>query len=192
MKNEVEAVEKKNYACVYGGAADKIDETIRNDIEKLGEIIAENGYSLVYGGGASGCMGAVANGVRKKNGYIMGITPHFIGEFEAIFDCDDTVMVESMSERKTLMEKQSDIFFIAPGGIGTLDEFFQILVLKYLGQTTAPIVVLNLNGFYNSLLKLIDDLVAFGATSEKIYELFDVVTEIDNSKISGFFTKTVG
>lgn len=185
-------MEKKNYACVYGGAADKIDETIRNDIEKLGEIIAENGYSLVYGGGASGCMGAVANGVRKNHGYIMGITPHFIGEFEAIFDCDDTVIVESMSERKTLMEKQSDIFFIAPGGIGTLDEFFQILVLKYLGQTTAPIVVLNLNGFYNSLLKLIDDLVAFGATSEKIYELFDVVTEIDDAKISGFFAKTVG
>lgn len=183
-------MEKKYFACVYGGAADKIDETIRKDIEKLGEIIAENGYSLVYGGGASGCMGAAAKGVREKNGYIMGITPYFISEFEKVFDCDDTIMVDSMSERKTLMEEKSDIFFIAPGGIGTLDEFFQILVLKYLGQTTAPIVVLNLNGFYNSLLKLIDDLIAYGATGEEIHGLFDVINSVDDPKLTDFFTKS--
>lgn len=178
---------KRYYACVYGGASDKIDAGIKSEIGRLGKIIVKNGCSLVYGGGATGCMGAVARGVREGDGYVMGISPHFISEFEEIFDCDNTVMVDSMSERKLLMEKHSDIFFIAPGGIGTLDEFFQILVLKYLGQMTAPIVVLNLDGFYDSLLKLIDDLIKFGATGDTVYGLFDVVSSVDDPRIIEIF-----
>lgn len=174
---------KKLYACVYGGASDHIADKYKSQVEQLGRILADNGYSLVYGAGGEGCMGAVARGVKEKDGYVMGISPHFIGKFEEIFPCDHTVMVDTMSERKDLMEKHGDIFLIVPGGIGTMDEFFQVLTLKYLERISAPIVVLNLDGFYDSLLKLIEDIVAFGAAKESIYALFDVVTAVDDEKL---------
>lgn len=100
--------------------------------------------------------------------------------FEDIFDCDNTVMVETMGERKTIMEKQADIFLIAPGGIGTMDEFFQVLTLKYLKRLSAPIVVLNLDGFYDTLIALIDDLVRQGALTEGVYDLFDVTDSVES------------
>lgn len=174
---------KRYYACVYGGASEKIFEEHKNQIKELGRIIAENGFSLVYGAGGTGCMGAVARGMKENGGYIMGISPDFISEFEEIFPCDDTVMVDTMGERKMLMEKHADIFFVAPGGVGTMDEFFQVLTLKYLRRLTAPIVVLNLDGFYDSLIKLIDDLIKNGAVSEEIYDLFDVVSDVEDEKV---------
>ena len=175
---------KKFYACVYGGASEKIAVSLREQIERLGKIVVDNGFSLVYGAGATGCMGAVARGVRENGGYVVGISPHFIQNFEEIFDCDNTMMVETMSERKTLMEKHADIFFIAPGGIGTMDEFFQIITLKYLQRLNAPIVILNIDGFYNSLLALIDDLVASGAVVKEVYSFFDVVDSVDDEIIA--------
>ena len=175
---------KKYYACVYGGANDKISDRCKNDIQLLGNLIAKHDFSLVYGAGATGCMGAVARGVKENDGYVMGISPNFISEFEEIFPCDNTVMVDTMAERKTLMEKHADIFFIAPGGIGTMDEFFQVLTLKYLNRHSAPIVILNINGFYDALLVLIDCLVKQNAVTQEIYRLFDVVTEINESTIS--------
>ena len=171
------------FVCLYGGASDHISDTHKNAIEKLGETLAEKGYSLVYGAGATGCMGAIAKGFRKNDGYIMGVTPHFMGHFETIFECDNTVMVDTMAERKTLMEKHADIYLIAPGGIGTMDEFFQILTLKYLKQMDTPIVILNLDGFYDSLLALLHDLIEKGAAGEKILELFDVVNDIEEEKL---------
>ncbi len=174
---------KRYYACVYGGASDRIADDIKSEIYKLGELITAEGYSLVYGAGATGCMGAVAEGVSESGGYVMGISPHFISRFEEIFDCDNTVMVDTMSERKTLMEKHADVFLIAPGGIGTMDEFFQVLTLKYLEQISAPIIVLNLSGFYDSLLKLVEDIVKFGAARESLFDLFEVVTSVDDIRL---------
>ena len=171
---------KRYYACVYGGANERIAVAHKEKIELLGKIIADNGYSLVYGAGATGCMGAVARGVRNSGGHVMGVTPTFMSSFEDIFDCDNTVMVETMGERKTIMEKHADIFLIAPGGIGTMDEFFQVLTLKYLKRLSVPIVVLNLDGFYDTLLALIDDLVRQGALTEGVYELFDVTDSIES------------
>lgn len=171
---------KKYYACVYGGASSRLDELYINEIEKLGKIIVENQYSLVYGAGASGCMGAVARGVKENGGYVMGISPHFISEFEPIFDCDNTVMVDTMSERKMLMEKHADVFIIAPGGIGTMDEFFQVLTLKYLNQLTTPIIILNINGFYDSLIALVNDLAKNKAVIPEINTFFDVIKSVDD------------
>ncbi len=181
---------KKYYACVYGGASDKIAERHKKDIKKLGKIIVENGFSLVYGAGATGCMGAVAEGVRESDGYIMGISPTFMSEFEEVFDCDNTVIVETMAERKMLMEKHADIFIIAPGGMGTMDEFFQVLTLKYLHRLNTPIVILNLNGFYNSLLLLIDSLVEQNAIAKEVYSMFEVFESVDDINLINCFRKT--
>lgn len=174
---------KKLYACIYGGASDYIADIYKDDVSKVGQIISEHGYSLVYGGGGTGCMGAAARSVRESGGYVMGVVPHFMSSFEELFDCDDTIMVDTMSERKTIMEKYADIFLIAPGGIGTMDEFFQILTLKHLQQLSSPIVVLNFKGFYDSLLTLIDDLIAQGAAKENLHDLFDVIDSAEDEKL---------
>ncbi|MBQ6894368.1 MAG: TIGR00730 family Rossman fold protein [Clostridia bacterium] len=180
---------KRYYACVYGGASDKIADIHKEKTEKLGRLIVDNDFSLVYGAGATGCMGAVARGVDENGGYIMGISPHFISTFEDIYNCDNTIMVDTMSERKTLMEKHADIFFIAPGGVGTMDEFFQVLTLRYLERIDAPIIVVNTEGFYNSLIKLIDDLVSFGAATDRIYNLFQVIDDVDEDEIKNILQK---
>jgi len=166
---------KEYYACVYGGASERIDKLYKDEVEKLGEVIAKCGFSLVYGAGATGCMGAIARSVREQGGHIMGITPDFIKDFEDIFPCDNTVMVDTMAERKTLMEKHADFFIITPGGVGTMDEFLQVLTLKYLKRTTAPIYILNTNGFYNSLIALIDDLVDKKAATDIIHTMYTVI-----------------
>ena len=175
---------KKYYACVYGGASEKIADVHKEKTNKLGKIIANCGFALVYGAGSTGCMGAIARGVNQNGGYVMGVSPHFISKFEDIYDCDNTVMVDTMAERKTLMEKHADIFFVVPGGMGTMDEFFQVLTLKYLERITAPIVVVNTEGFYNSLLKLIDDLVKQDAVTPNVYSMFTVVNDVNDDEIS--------
>lgn len=183
---------KKYYACVYGGASSRIDNELILEVEKLGKIIGESGFSLVYGAGASGCMGAAARGVRSGGGDVMGISPYFIENFEPIFDCDNTVMVDTMAERKMLMEKHADIFFIAPGGIGTMDEFFQVLTLKYLKRNTAPVVVLNINGFYDRLIDLIDSLVEQRAATDVVTGFFEVVDSVDDDRIKRILSEIKG
>lgn len=188
MQKSSEHRSRRYYACVYGGASARIDKKYLDEITRLGAIIAQNGFSLVFGAGASGCMGAAASGVREQDGYVMGVSPHFIKNFEPIFDCDNTVMVDTMAERKMIMEKHADIFFIAPGGIGTMDEFFQILTLKYLRQISTPIVVLNLDGFYDSLLALMDSLIENKAAVPEAREFYDVVTSVDDPIITDYFS----
>ena len=136
-------------------------------------------------------MGAVARGVKENGGFVMGISPDFISEFEDIFDCDNNVMVDTMAERKTLMEKHADVFFIAPGGIGTMDEFFQVLTLKYLKRIDVPIVVINLDGFYDTLIALINDLVRQGAVTEEIHKLYDVITDVNEYTIASILKEIV-
>ncbi len=182
---------KRYFACVYGGANERIASQHKEKIEELGRIIAANRFSLVYGAGATGCMGAVARGVKENGGFVMGISPDFISEFEDIFDCDNKVVVDTMAERKTLMEKHADVFFIAPGGIGTMDEFFQVLTLKYLKRIAAPIVVINLDGFYDTLIGLINDLVRQGAVTEEIHKLYSVVTDVSEETIIPVLNKIV-
>ena len=102
------------YSNAYDLIVERIDKLYKDEVEKLGEVIAKCGFSLVYGAGATGCMGAIARSVREQGGHIMGITPDFIKDFEDIFPCDNTVMVDTMAERKTLMEKHADVFIITP------------------------------------------------------------------------------
>ena len=180
---------KRYFACVYGGASERIAEGHKQQIEKLGSIIADNDFSLVYGAGATGCMGAVARGVKAQGGFVMGITPYFISSFEDVFDCDNKVMVETMAERKTLMEKHADVFYIAPGGIGTMDEFFQILTLKYLKRMDTPIVLLNLDGFYDSLIAFMEDMVRQGAAIKEVLNMYDVVEEVTEATIAPLLQK---
>ncbi|MBE7053012.1 MAG: TIGR00730 family Rossman fold protein [Ruminococcaceae bacterium] len=174
---------KRKYVCVYGGANEKIENIHKDELYKLGKIINECGFSLIYGAGATGCMGAIARGVKENGGFVLGISPTFMKTYEEIFPCSKTVLVKTMSKRKDIMEKFADIFIVAPGGVGTMDEFFQIITLKYLNRISNPIILLNLNGFYDSLITFIEDLIKQGAVINEVFSLFDIATSIDDKKL---------
>jgi len=121
--------------CVFGAASPKIDQEYIDKVELLGEEMVKRGHSLVFGGGANGLMGAVARGVQSQGGRIEGIIPSFFEneEIEAVFEyCDEVFETATMRERKQIMEDRSDAFVIVPGGIGTFEEFFEIMTLRQL------------------------------------------------------------
>ena len=129
--------------CVYGAASSLIAQSYKDAAKDLGKKIAKRGDSLVFGGGANGVMGAVAEGVYEEKGHILGVVPKFFKEAnsEVSFKkCSEYIYTDTMRERKCEMEKNCDAFIIAPGGIGTLDEFFEILTLKQLGRHNKAIV----------------------------------------------------
>ena len=138
--------------CVYGSANDDIDSAYIEAGEQLGELMAEAGYGLVYGGGGHGLMGAVARGVHRKGGYILGVAPTFFDPMDVYFpDCTEFKSTITMRERKQHMEDNSQAFIVTPGGLGTFDEFIEMLSLKALGRHQKPIAVLNTKGYYDTM-----------------------------------------
>ena len=163
--------------CVYGAASSLIAQSYKDAAKDLGKKIAKRGDSLVFGGGANGVMGAVAEGVYEEKGHILGVVPKFFKEAnsEVSFKkCSEYIYTDTMRERKCEMEKNCDAFIIAPGGIGTLDEFFEILTLKQLGRHNKAIVLFNINGFYDEL-----DTMMTKSIEEECKELYKVLDNAD-------------
>lgn len=182
--------------CIYGSASEKIDPLFIKQVENLGEELARRGHSLVFGGGANGLMGAAARGVHTAGGEILGVIPEFFKEeiVEVIYtECDRLIYTKTMRERKQLMEDNADAFIIVPGGIGTFEEFFEILTLKQLCRHSKPIAIYNLNGYYNELETMMKASVDKGFIRKlcsKLYkvtnneaELFEYI-ENNKSKVS--------
>ncbi|MBQ8427944.1 MAG: TIGR00730 family Rossman fold protein [Clostridia bacterium] len=145
--------------CVFGAASPTIDKEYIDKVEVLGAEMAKKGHSLVFGGGGNGLMGATARGVRSQGGYILGIVPEFFEDenIENLFlDCDKLIETKTMRERKQLMEDNADAFIIVPGGIGTFEEFFEILTLKQLCRHNKPIAIYNIRGYYDEILTALD------------------------------------
>ena len=160
---------------LYGAASDKIDDVYKKEVGELGREIARRGHTMVFGAGATGLMGAAARAVREEGGGLIGVTPHFMHEFEPIFDgCTQLIDTETMSERKDKMEQLANAFVIVPGGIGTFDEFFQILTLKYLRRFDKPIVLFNVCNFWDNLLAVIGADIFKGFIAPGVAECFKV------------------
>lgn len=139
--------------CLYGASSSAIAKSYINPTEALGAKIADRGHTLIYGGGAAGLMGAAARGAYSRSGKIIGVVPSFLNVDGILFDkCDELIFTETMRQRKQLMEQRSDAFIMTPGGLGTFDEFFEILTLKQLGRHSKPIAVFNINGYFDSLI----------------------------------------
>lgn len=166
--------------CVYGASSQTIDIDYVEKVEKLGEEMAKRGHGLVYGGGAQGLMGAVARGVRKQNGKILGIAPSFFNVDGVLFEeCTEFIYTQTMRERKQLMEDNADCFIITPGGIGTFEEFFEILTLKQLRQHEKAIVIYNVNNYYNEMENMIEKAIKDGFMKETCRELYTYFDDMD-------------
>ena len=159
--------------CLYGASSNAIARSYINPTEELGAKIAERGHTLIYGGGAAGLMGAAARGAYSQGGKIIGIVPSFLNVDGILFDnCDEMIFTKTMRERKQLMEEKSDAFIVTPGGVGTFDEFFEILTLKQLGRHSKPIAVFNINGYFDSLVEQLKNAVHKQFMNPESFELF--------------------
>lgn len=163
--------------CVYGASSNAIDPLYIREAERLGGLLAARGYGLVFGGGASGVMGAVARGAYAgKAEKILGVAPTFFNVDGILFEhCTKLFPTETMRERKQMLEDLSDGYIIAPGGIGTFDEFFEILTLKQLGRHNKPIVLWNLGGCYAPIIDLLQKTVDNNFMPEESLSLLKVV-----------------
>jgi len=168
--------------CVYGASSHAIDKKYFEMVEKLGERMVERGHSLVFGGGGNGLMGAVARGVKRKGGYIVGVIPKFFDEIDAEIafkDCDEKISPDTMRERKQIMEDNADGFITVPGGIGTFEEFFEILTLKQLRRLDKPLVIYNALGYYDEMLKMMEEAVKKEFIRDNVNTLYKVFTDVE-------------
>lgn len=154
--------------CIYGAASESIPSIYLNEAEYLGEELAKKGHTIIFGGGATGIMGHLANGAVSQQGSLIGIAPHFFNKEGVLFqNCTQFIFTDTMRERKQKMEELSDVFIAMPGGIGTFEEFFEIYTLRQLEQHHKPIILFNINGYYTSLIQMLDKAVHDHFLSEK-------------------------
>jgi len=166
----------------------------------LGRILAERNIELVYGGANVGLMGAVANGTIENKGKVIGVLPHFLQNKEIAHEgLTELILVETMHERKTKMNDLTDGVIALPGGFGTLEEFFEMLTWAQLGLHKKPIAILNINGFYDELLALVNTMVEKGflkevnknmlLTSDSINDLLDQMASYEAPVVDKWISK---
>jgi uncharacterized protein (TIGR00730 family) len=165
--------------CVFCGSRFGNDPQYTLVAQELGKLIGINGLRLVCGAGDVGLMGEIAKATQENGGKILGVIPNHLLKLEvAKTDLDTFIVTENMHERKKVMFSNSDIIVVMPGGVGTLEEFFEVLTWKQLGLHTKDIILLNVEGFWNNLVGLIEGLVESKFANKKILSQFIVVNSV--------------
>ncbi|OSO96644.1 TIGR00730 family Rossman fold protein [Staphylococcus haemolyticus] len=158
--------------AVYCGASKGKDPIYVKEAYELGKYMAEQGYELVFGAGSVGIMGAIQDGVLDHGGHAIGVMPKMLDEKEITSQkVSELILVDSMHERKQKMAELADAFVMAPGGAGSLEEFFETYSWAQIGIHEKPIAVYNLNGFFNPLQQLINSMIEEGFIDEKYKHL---------------------
>lgn len=169
-----------NSICVFCGSSLGNDPVYKQMAQLTGQTIAAQGKTLVYGGGRSGLMGVVADSVLQAGGRVIGVIPHALADRElAHTGLTELHMVNNMHERKTKMAELSDAFVALPGGAGTLEEIFEQWTWSQLGIHQKPCGFLNVDGFYDDLIKMLQGSVARGFTQARFVEKLIVSQDIE-------------
>ncbi|MGK9166093.1 TIGR00730 family Rossman fold protein [Inquilinus limosus] len=166
--------------CVYCGSSSRVDERYKTAAARLGALIAARGLQLVYGGGRVGLMGIVADAALGAGGRVVGIIPEHIQALEVEHTgLTELHVVDSMHTRKRMMFDRSDAFIVLPGGLGTLDETFEMLTWRQLKLHDKPIVFVDIDGYWRPFLRLVDHMVAQGFCRKEHRDLFQVVETVE-------------
>lgn len=167
--------------CVYCASGPTHPELIAL-AEEVGVAIAERNWSLVSGGGNVSAMGALATAARSRGGHTVGVIPKALVHREvADVDADELVVTDTMRQRKEVMEDRADAFIALPGGIGTLEEFFEAWTAGYLGMHDKPVVLLDPIGHYDGLLAWLHELRDSGYVAQGALDRLDVVTDVESA-----------
>ena len=166
--------------CIYGSASNEIDKKYIEQTELLSKTLAKRGHSLVFGGGANGLMGAAARGFYSENAKIVGVVPKFFNVDGLLFEnCDEMIRTDTMRQRKQIMDDRAEAFITTPGGIGTFEEFFEIITLKQLGQSKKPLVLFNIDGYFDPLRAMLQNCVNGNFMPQKTVDLCFFCDSID-------------
>jgi len=180
---------------VFCGSSLGSEDVYRLQANLLGQTLAKQNIELVYGGAKIGLMGAVADGALSEGGKVIGVLPKFLRSKEIAHEgLTQLILVDSMHERKTKMNELSDGVIALPGGFGTLEEFFEMLTWGQLGLHQKPIAILNINGFYDSLIALVQTMVDKGLLKEVNQKMLLTSDNIDEliTKMRNYSAPVVG
>jgi hypothetical protein len=162
--------------CVFCGSRPGNDPAYAAEAELLGRALARAEVRLVFGGASIGIMGTIARAVLAHSGKVTGVIPHFLKEIEVPLEgVSERVLTKTMHERKQIMFDRSDAFVILPGGIGTLEETFEMLTWRQLNRHDKPIVIVDVNGYWTPLVELVEHSVERGFASASVLHLLQVV-----------------
>jgi len=178
--------------CIFCSSSNNIADQYKQSAFRLGKQLAEKGHTLIYGGATGGLMDEVAGGFRAGNGEIIGVIPQIIIKSNRLSSLPtQLITVEDMSERKKRMKADADVFVVLPGGYGTLDEMFDVIASGTVGEHKKPLICINENGFYNSLLAQIDSMKSecFTPKNENYKPCFVQSIEDCNQFIDNLLTK---
>lgn len=165
--------------CVYCGSRPGNSPVFVDLAQRVGAWIGCHGGQLVYGGGSNGLMGVLADATLAAGGRVVGVIPKALVEKEwAHHGCTELHIVESMHDRKRIMAENADAFLALPGGIGTLEEFFEVWTWRQLGYHHKPVGLLNLNGYYDNLLAFLSTAVETGFMSDALMKLIQIGTDV--------------
>lgn len=165
--------------CVYCASSEAVRPAHRAVAAELGRAVAAQGWGLVYGGGNIGLMGEVARAALAAGAHVTGIIPHRLATREiALDEVTELIRVETMRERKALMDERSDAFVVLPGGIGTVEELVEMITLKQLGWHDRAIVVLDSEGFWDPLMTQLQRMVDERLAEPSLLELFQVARDV--------------
>ena len=168
--------------CVYCASSTRVDPAYLDLAGRVGTALARRGHTLVTGGGSISMMGAVAAAARAAGGQTVGVIPRQLLALEVgDLRSDELVVVETMRERKAEMERRADSFLALPGGIGTLEELFEVWSAAGLGMHAKPVVVLDPEGFYDPLWRYLEDLVRTGFVRRSAYDTLRRVRDLPSA-----------
>ncbi|GAB3907552.1 TIGR00730 family Rossman fold protein [Microbispora bryophytorum] len=170
------------FVCVYCSSSQKIDRKYLDLAREVGAGLALRGHGLVSGGAIVSCMGEVARAVRDGGGQTVGVIPQALVDIEiADTDSDELIVTADMRERKGIMDARSDAFLVLPGGIGTMEELFEIWTSRVLGMHERPLVVLDPWGLYGPLRDLVDGMYEQGFTRPNVFDAISWATTVEEA-----------
>lgn len=171
---------KKRAICVYCSSSNNLPEKFYTFSKELGEKLAKNGFDMVYGGTTVGMMGVIADNALKNGAKVTGVIPERIASFGLEHPkLAKVVLTKDMRERKAVMEKLSDIFVAMPGGFGTFEEIFEILVAKQLGYHYKPVIFVNFDGYYDNMIKMFDTVYENKFAKDEMKSLYFIAKNAD-------------
>ena len=174
--------EKPTSICVFCGAKPGNSPQFLRDAELFGSAMGAAGWRLIFGAGDSGIMGTVAQAVENNGGTTLGVIPtHLMPREQSGQSKRPTVITETMHERKKVMIMNADALVLLPGGVGSLEEFFEVLTWRQIGLLTKPIVLLNTDGYWDKLTQLLDHTIAQGFADASLRDYYCVAQTVDDA-----------
>ena len=171
----------KKTLCVYCSSSNLLDKKFYIFAQEFGEKLAKNNYNMVYGGTTVGMMGVIANNALKNGAEVTGVIPERIASFGLKHpNLANVIVTKDMRERKATMEKYADAFVALPGGFGTFEEIFEILVAKQLGYHNKPVIFFNFNGYYDKMFEMFKTVFKNNFAKEEVKSLYFITNDTED------------